>query len=199
DDDEFNIFHFRVLSFGSRNYIYDDSLKVSEQRFTDKIKSNFNFIAFSGYDSCKIELIQSQDPPDLEDKLRAEIERKVLRSVNEKIRQELGTYGEYEDKLSTKERKIMALEYEILQLSGDTIPFATIRQEVKSIYPEIDEFGIAKMRQTDFERDTAEYVAAIQWNYNVRKNKAKQDDYERRLEAFLRTKLNVRRIRIVNF
>lgn len=198
-----DIYRLKILSFREGSYIDQDSLSYLEKEANELIRTTFlgipYYLGLDGYDSCHIELIQSDKPEGIEEKLVMEAKQQVLEEMDLRFQTELGRYEEKNQVISEKDRKIERLEQELRQIRGDSIPFRNVKQEAKAIYPELEELAIARAKATNFESDTTTYLIAVTWNRRIRYNRAIRQDNENRLRRWLALKFPDAKVRIVNF
>ena len=74
-----------------------------------------------------------------------------------------------------------------------------IKKELKAIYPELKEIGVARVRQTDFKNDSLTLILLVKWQGEPAKNKKIREKYEDRLKNFINVKLKDKKIGIINF
>lgn len=202
-NNEEHVYRLKILSFREGSYIDQDSLYRLERRMNTLLHEVFlgipNQLGMAGYDSCLIELIQSDKPEGLEEELIAEAKRQMLEEVDRRFRTELGRYEEKDAVISDKDRQIAALETELQMLRGDSIPFQAMKEEAKAIYPELEKLAIARAKTTDFASDTLTYIVAVRWSDKIRRNRWRRNDSEERLQRWFALKFPDAQVRMVDF
>ncbi|MCB9234227.1 MAG: DUF389 domain-containing protein [Bacteroidia bacterium] len=89
----------------------------------------------------------------------------------------------------------------LLKLLGparDTVPFADLKKEIKSLYPELRKFSLTKMASTDFQnKDETHLTAVLKWDKSV-KDKARREK-EKTMREFLVHRLGVDTMYVMHF
>ncbi len=186
-----SVYELKVYYFGE--YISPDSVETLEAKF-NAIMGERLFQRFfrNDKDSSIIALTPTDAPPDEEQKKMVE-EVDILKG-------RLSGIENYQQKERVRvEGQIDSLQNVIVQLRGDTIPFRQIEREVHVLYPEIEEFSIAKAAQTRFDSlgRQSQYMAVIKWNQRTYRRVRQQ--YEARLKDYLKIKLNSDTVGVVSF
>jgi uncharacterized hydrophobic protein (TIGR00271 family) len=197
--DSTNIYRLRIISFGAGDYINYDSLLDLEKQFNEKTKDSWKLTGFDSKDSIHIELVQSEEPADSETRLERTVMNNAKRYIEIKFREELGTYKQKDETITGKDKEIEDLKKELLYARGDTLPFEVIKKELKAIYPELKEIGVARVRQTDFEKDSISFMLLVKWEGEPARNSRTRKKYEDRLKNFMDLKLKDKKIGIVNY
>ncbi len=197
--DSANIYRLRVISFGAGAYINYDSLLNLEKQFNDKAKSSWQLTGFDKDDSIHIELVQSEEPADSETRVERTVMNNAKRYIEIKFREEMGTYKQKDEVITGKDKEIEGLKQELLYARGDTLPFETIKKELKAIYPELKEIGVARVRQTDFEKDSLAFILLVKWEGEPARSSRTRKKYEERLQNFMNLKLKDKKVGIVNY
>ncbi|MGF1534754.1 MAG: DUF389 domain-containing protein [Bernardetiaceae bacterium] len=197
------VYRLKILSFREGSYIDQDSLRQLEARMNRMLHGLFlgipHQLGFKGYDSCSIELIQSDKPEGLEEELITRAKRQIFEEMDIRLRREFRKHEEKEVILSQKDARIQKLEEELHHLRGDSIPFRNLTLEAKAIYPELEELAIARTKATDFESDTVAYLVAVRWDNRLNKSRWLRQESEGRLSRWLSLKLPDAHIRIVRY
>jgi len=197
--DSINIYRLRVISFGAGDYINYDSLLNLEKIFNNDVKNAWQLTGFDTEDSIHIELVQSEEPADSETRVERTVMNSAKRYIEIKFREELGTYKQKDEIITGKDKEIEELKKDLLYARGDTLPFETIKNELKAIYPELKEIGVARVRQTDFENDSLAFMLLVKWEGEPARNKRTREKYEDRLKNFMNVKLKDKKIGIINY
>ena len=197
--DSTHIYRLRVISFGAGTYINYDSLLSLENKFNNQVKSSWKLTGFDSEDSIHIELIQSEEPADSETRVERTVMNNAKRYIEIKFREEMGTYKQKEEIITGKDKEIQDLKQELLYARGDTLPFEVIKKELKAIYPELKEIGVARVRQTDFERDSLAFMLLVKWEGEPARNRYTRKKYEERLKNFIDIKLKNKKVGIINY
>ncbi|WP_338759544.1 TIGR00341 family protein [Bernardetia sp. ABR2-2B] len=197
--DSTNIYRLRVISFGAGSYINYDSLLNLEKTFNDEVKSSWKLTGFDSEDSVHIELVQSEEPADSETRVERTVMNNAKRYIEIKFREEMGTYKQKDEIITGKDKEIEDLKQELLYARGDTLPFETIKNELKAIYPELKEIGVARVRQTDFKNDSLAFMLLVKWEGEPARNRYTRKKYEDRLKNFINVKLKDKKIGIINY
>lgn len=197
--DSTNIYRLRILSFGAGNYINYDSLLNLEKTFNDEVRNSWKLTGFDSDDSIHIELVQSEEPADSETRVERTVMNNAKRYIEIKFREEMGTYKQKDQIISGKDKEIEDLKKELLYAKGDTLPFEVIKNELKAIYPELKEIGVARVRQTDFKNDSLAFMLLVKWEGEPARNKYTRKKYEDRLQNFINVKLKNKKVGIINY
>ncbi|WP_291721194.1 TIGR00341 family protein [Bernardetia sp.] len=197
--DSTNIYRLRVISFGAGSYINYDSLLSLEKTFNEEVRNTWQLTGFDSNDSIHIELVQSEEPADSETRVERTVMNNAKRYIEIKFREEMGTYKQKDDIITGKDREIEELKNELLYARGDTLPFETIKNELKAIYPELTQIGVARVRQTDFENDSLAFMLLVKWEGEPARNRYTRQKYEDRLKNFINVKLKDKKIGIINY
>ncbi len=72
-----------------------------------------------------------------------------------------------------------------------------IKKELKAIYPELKEIGVAKVKQTNFEKDSLTFMLLAKWEGDPAKNKKIREKYEDCLKNFMDVKPKDKKIGII--
>ncbi len=125
-------------------------------------------------------LIQNTVSPDDIDKVRTSTTEDLMQ-----IREEIAASQQsQQEEMQNFFKKIQVME-------GDSLPIREIDKELKALFPELGQIGIAQIREV-----TADSLGAIsklpsislQWDEEQLKDKSKED-YEKRIYAFLKLRL----------
>ena len=197
--DSTNIYRLRIISFGAGDYINYDSLLSLEKEFNNKAKNAWKLTGFDKKDSIHIELVQSEEPADSETRVERTVMNSAKRYIEIKFREEMGTYKQKDEIITGKDKEIEELKKELLYARGDTLPFETIKNELKAIYPELKEIGVARVRQTDFKNDSLAFMLLVKWEGEPARNRRTREKYEDRLKNFINVKLKDKKIGIINY
>lgn len=197
--DSTNIYRLRIISFGAGDYINYDSVLHLEQKFNHTVKNSWKLTGFDTNDSIHFELVQSEEPADSETRVERSVMNSAKRYIEIKFREELGTYKQKDELIIGKDKEIEELKKELLYARGDTLPFEVIKKELKAIYPELKEIGVARVRQTDFEHDSLTFMLLVKWEGEPAKNKRTRQKYEDRLKNFINIKLKDKKVEIINY
>ncbi len=197
--DSTNIYRLRVISFGAGTYINYDSVLSLEEKFNTEAKSSWKLTGFDTEDSIHIELVQSEEPADSETRVERTVMNNAKRYIEIKFREEMGTYKQKDQIIIGKDKQIEDLKQELLYARGDTLPFEVIKNELKAIYPELKEIGIARVRQTDFEKDSLSFMLLVKWEGEPARSKRTRTKYEDRLKNFINVKLKDKKVGIISY
>lgn len=197
--DSANIYRLRVISFGAGDYINYDSLLSLEKIFNNEVKNSWKLTGFDSKDSIHIELVQSEEPADSETRVERTVMNNAKRYIEIKFREEMGTYKQKDELITGKDKEIEELKKELLYARGDTLPFEVIKNELKAIYPELKEIGVARVRQTDFKNDSLTFMLMVKWEGEPARNKYTRQKYEERLKNFINVKLKDKKVEVINY
>lgn len=121
--------------------------------------------------------------------------------VTEKLRQ--GFYEEFirknEKIIEDKNREIDSLQTALHQLeAGDSIPFSNIEREIKVLYPKVEKIAFARSVESDLDslRDTIP-TFLVKWNRKAYRRQKQQES--KQIEEWLRAKLNVDTLRVIEY
>lgn len=99
---------------------------------------------------------------------------------------------------SNQELKIQALVSRVDSLDKKAIPFQKICDELKVIFPKLNELGFATMEKTDFSNTAASIpVFIIKWDKNKTIHQKRED--EKKLYDFLLKRANLDTLQIVSY
>lgn len=189
-DEEDSSAVLRVYYFGQ--YIEDDSVKALESKFITDLDNSL-MLKLTAPERIHIELTPTDSPPDEE--------KKRMNEEITNIKAKLLTMEQIQQKdVKLKNFRVDSLQNALIRSQGDTIPFVEIKNEVKAIYPELEQFAISKALVTSYDSigDQEIITALVKWDktvYRAFDRKQKQD----RLAAFLKVKLKKDNIQVVSY
>ena len=169
-----------VYYFGE--YIKPDSvLKLKEQ-----LQAKLEEIDYKGV--CELELTPTDAPPDETKKL---MEDRIARLESDLKRMD--------NKIEMVEIEKDSLAQDLVDINQDTIPFQSIKKELKAFYPEMEEMSIGKLTQTEFDTtsDMQQLTVLIKWDRTVRSYRIKKEK-QKRVEQYLKAKLDLKEVQIVS-
>lgn len=104
--------------------------------------------------------------------------------------------------IQKKDSTISALKSQISSLNSDTIPFYNISQELKSQYPNLDNFGYAILNYRDYNEGGKTMMPSftISWKDEVRtaENAKNRLQDEKRIQAYLQSRLKLDTLQFLN-
>ena len=118
--------------------------------------------------------------------------------IDTKFQQEFGTYEEKDGEIISREQEIKRLQDEIVQIVGDTIPFQSLKKELRAIFPDMKNLSLSKAATTDFQKDTLNYFAIIKWQGLSKKSSRERRKNEKTLLSFLKVKFNTQAVEVVS-
>ena len=74
--------------------------------------------------------------------------------------------------------------------------FDQLRDEVKALYPNIENFGLATIHNTDFSNTTHDLPALM---INWKRGATKKSEHNKRLTSYLKERLDVDSIYLINY
>ncbi len=154
----------------------------SEKELNNKLES-------SGIKNVNLKIYQSKDKTDeIAGKLSAEVKTGIIEEI----------YRKNEDLIKNKDQKIEFLETELMKYRRDTIPFTSIKKEIKIQYPQITKLSYGITIRTDFEshQDTLP-VFYITWGNNTLDINTKEKTNA--LEQWLRVRLDNEKVTVINY
>jgi uncharacterized hydrophobic protein (TIGR00271 family) len=126
-----------------------------------------------------------------------EITKKDFSTLEKSIKGELISMIEAEKVLKDeKDRKIEQLQFKLDSLSSDPVIFQQVQEEVKALFPELEEIGYARMEKSNFDTIVHEVPTfLIKWGKSKRARDKKQS--EERIENFIRVRADLDTIILV--
>lgn len=180
----------------SKKTTYDtDSLSLIEvyligeiisAKIEDEIKKK---LPDYGLEKANLKIYQSKDKSD-------EIVSKLSANVKSGILEEI--YKKNEDLINNKEETIKFLEDELIKYKIDTIPFSSIKNEMKIQYKNVVTMAYAKTITTDFKskQDTTP-TFFIKWNKKLTPKEISKEKSS--IQEWLRVRLQNKNIRVLNY
>jgi len=156
--------------------------KQQEEKITKKL-ANYEL------DNAELKIHQFKDKSDeIADKLSAEVKSGILEDIYEKK----------EKLLNDKDATIEFLENELLKYRSDTIPFNSIKKEIKIQYTDITSMTYGKGISTDFNalQDTMP-VFFVKWDSKIKEPEVISNTES--LQRWLRVRLNNEKVTVVNY
>lgn len=185
--------YFTVKELRHTNIEYNDVKPVIEILLYDKKKYSYEdykiWLEKFGMDSEGVELIISEDTKyaDLLDKLNETKVQQLQFSEDNYI----ARVNQVRD--LTKEKD--SLNNVITKIVSDTIPFAQISKELKTLYSEIEQFEYGVYQVTDFNKTQEVPTFHIKWKKRRRSNKISEE----KLKAWLKERLKLKTVRVVSY
>lgn len=203
-----SIFESEAESFISENFVFEGSQVINKNITynTDKPsvievfligeiinskseKELNNKLESSGIKNVSLKIYQSKDKTDeIAGKLSAEVKTGIIEEI----------YRKNEDLIKDKDQKINFLETELMKYRKDTIPFTSIKKEIKIQYPQIEKLSYGSTIRTDFEshQDTLP-VFYITWGENARNINTKEKITS--LQSWLRVRLDNEKVTVISY
>jgi hypothetical protein len=157
---------------------------------TDKNEKELNRkLTSSGIKNVSLKIYQSKDKTDeIAGKLSAEVKTGIIEEI----------YRKNEDLIKDKDQKIEFLENELLKYRKDTIPFTSIKNEIKIQYPQITKLSYGSTIRTDFKtkQDTLP-VFYVTWGEKATNINTKEKTEA--LERWLRVRLNNEKVKVLRY
>ncbi|MDW7695423.1 TIGR00341 family protein [Flammeovirgaceae bacterium SG7u.111] len=180
----------KVYYFGQ--YIRTDSVEVLETKLKGQLAESL-LLKMSAPKITRIELTPTDAPPDEEKKL---IKEEIVNIKSKLVTMEQIQKKEVDGKVS----QVDSLKNIITFLQKDTIPFLELKEEIKALYPELDEFTISKATQTAYDSSGIQqvYMGLVKWNKKVTRTSDKKNHQERLL-SYLKVKLNSDKVQLVDY
>ncbi len=133
-----------------------------------------------------MKILQLKDPPKNTDKVTLQIKQ---------LEDELNLIK------SNQEKEIEDLQTSLNNIKSDSIPYGSLEEELKVLFPDLVKFGISKAIESDFdtELDTLN-VLLLNWSEEALKKKRKElEDEESKLKAFIEAKLDKGAFKIIRY
>lgn len=203
-----SIFESEAETFITENFVFEGSEVINKkityntdkpstievfmigEIVTDKNEKELNRkLASSGIKNVSLKIHQSKDQTD-------EIAGKLSAVVKTGIIEEI--YRKNEDLIKNKDQRIEFLENELMKYRKDTIPFTSIKKEIKIQYPQITKLSYGNTIRTDFKshQDTLP-VFYITWGKNATEVNTKEKTVA--LQNWLRVRLDNQKVTVINY
>jgi uncharacterized hydrophobic protein (TIGR00271 family) len=164
-------------------YLIGEILSDKTER---ELKNKMNNYNLSG---VQLKIHQSNDNSDI-------IAGKIGDQVKSGILEEI--YKKNELILSDKNAKISFLENELIRYKGDTIPFTSLKNEIKVQYPQVLGMTYGKTISTNFKTKQDTFPAFfIQWDTKL--SVEEQINNQKNVENWLKVRLNDKKVRVINY
>lgn len=144
---------------------------------------------YEGLENTKLRIHQSKDnSTELAGKISAQVRTGIIEDI----------YRKKEELLKDKDKKITFLEDELIKIKKDTIPFSSLKSELKAQYPKIQKVSAGKLITTSFsgKQDTLINVL-LQWDNE--KNEEEKQANTMQIQKWLRVKLNDPKLQVINY
>jgi uncharacterized hydrophobic protein (TIGR00271 family) len=203
-----SIFESEAETFITENFVFEGSEVINKkityntdspskievfmigEIVTEKNEKELNRkLASSGMKNVSLKIYQSKDQTnEIAGKLSAEVKTGIIEEI----------YRKNEDLIKNKDEKIEFLENELMRYRKDTIPFTSIKKEIKIQYPQITKMSYGINIKTDFEshQDTLP-VFYITWGKNTTDINTK--DKTKALQDWLRVRLDNQKVTVINY
>ncbi len=168
-------------------YPYDSLLKL-QQIFHQELPE------------LKLEIIQTELSPEIQNKLEATLREKILNAI--KVNQQI---------LTEQELKIDSLEKELKKIKKDTLPVLKLTREIKTFIPDLLKFSIVKTRVADTKKMTADTVTLAlvklppptqkqkKYRHLIRKYRKEKQKKLQTIYDFLGQRLKPRKLLLIEF
>lgn len=146
-----------------------------------------NKLSSSGIENVTLKIYQSKDKTEeIAGKLSAEVKTGIIEEI----------YRKNEDIIKDKDQKIEFLENELLKYRKDSIPFSSIKKEIKVQYPSITHLSFGNIIRTDFdsEQDTLP-VFYVTWT----KGLPETDTKTKAIENWLKVRLDNPKVEVIKY
>lgn len=146
-------------------------------------------LAKYGLDGVELKIYQSKDQTDeIAGKLTAEVKSGIIEEI----------YKKNEALIEDKDAKIALLEGELQRYQRDTIPFNSIKQEIKIQYQDVSSMTFGNVINTDFEntQDTMP-VFFVKWKKETPKDLAIKNNEA--MQKWLRVRLNNSKVKVIAY
>lgn len=203
-----SIFESEAEKFIAQNFIFEGSQVINKniiyntdessvievfmigEIITSKNEKELNKkLESSGIKNVTLKIYQSKDKTaEIAGKLSAEVKTGIIEEI----------YRKNEDLIKGKDEKIEFLETELMKYRKDTIPFSSIKNEIKVQYPQITKMSYGNNIRTDFEsqQDTVP-VFYITWGNNSQSINTKEKSNA--LEQWLRVRLDNEKVTVISY
>lgn len=140
-------------------------------------------------DKIPLKIHQFKDKTDeIAGKLSADVKMGILEEIYEKN----------EKMLQNKDEKINFLEDELIKMRKDTIPFSSVKREIKTQYKEVTSMSYGKTITTNFlSRQDTNGTFFIKWNEKITSEEITEK--QTAMQNWLRVRLNDEKIRVLNY
>jgi len=142
-----------------------------------------------GLEKAELRIHQSKDKTnEIAGRLSAEVKSGILEEI----------YRKNEEILNNKDAKIEFLEDELIKLQGDTIPFNSIKEELKVQYKDVVTMTYGKTISTNFKtkQDTIS-TFFIRWNAQVEDEVIATQNIA--MQNWLRVRLQDKKVRVIRY
>lgn len=164
-------------------YLIGEIISERSERELAKKMEHYNL------DGVVLKIHQSNDNSDA---IAGKIGDRVKSGILEEI------YKKNEMLLSDKNAKISFLEDELLRYKGDTIPFTSLKNEIKVQYPSAISMTYGKTVSTNFKTKQDTFPTFfIQWASNL--SEEQQLINKKNAENWLKVRLNDKKVRVISY
>ena len=203
-----SIFESEAETFISENFMFEGSEVINKkityntdkpstievfmigEIVTDKNEKELNRkLTSSGIKNVSLKIYRSKDKTDeIAGKLSAEVKTGIIEEI----------YRKNEDLIKDKDQKIEFLENELMKYRKDTIPFTSIKNEIKIQYPQIVKLSYGTTIRTDFKtkQDTLP-VFYVTWGEKAADINTKEKTEA--LERWLRVRLGNQKVKVLRY
>lgn len=130
---------------------------------------------------------------DLEIISTSEVSLDEVQLIDEKINLIASKMEGYENDKKIRDRELKYLKSNTI----DSSSFYSIQDEIKILYPDIEELGLAKIHSTNFERIDYSFPSVlVRWKNQSRRSRISDNQ---KIEEFLKVRLELDTIRIINY
>jgi uncharacterized hydrophobic protein (TIGR00271 family) len=98
---------------------------------------------------------------------------------------------------SQVDQLIIILQNKLDSIAGDTLPFHNIYRELHAAFPAVDQVAFAKARESNFEKAMDIPILLLSWKRGTTTATKRQE--EPRVEGYLRNRLNLDTLKVVNY
>ena len=183
NNDQREVLNYTFIKSDSLNTI---KLYMTGTYIEEKEKDSLNQLLPSfKLDDCQIKLTQNI-PPLREDQMVNQVRVEVLQAL------------EYQEKqIDAKQTQIDSLSNAITAFRSDTLPFLSIKKELKILYPNLEKISLSKAIETDFEayQDTIPTLI-LDWDKNIGWKSKRAN--EKKMKAFVSQRIGIDTLRIVS-
>lgn len=172
-----------------------DSVKIVaistlSEHIPETTVKNWNTILHKKYNLPNTQLVVHQGATD----------PNMLKEQNNEIM--LNLYREKDHELAKKDSVISELKSQVNRLNSDTIPFRSISNELKSLYPELEYFGYAVFNSTNFKNEkTLLPTFVVMWKTEPETEEETEERAynQSKLKNYLKSRLKLDTIQFVRY
>jgi len=106
-------------------------------------------------------------------------------------------YYKNSEALLEREKRIVQLETDLMRLASDTVPFGTIRNELRAQYDDLERFSFGQAYGTNFENTDTLCIVIVQWKEGVRSRQA--DENEEQMARWLKVRLGQDSVAVLRY